>query len=120
MLVYREFALTAGGVGLAVGTGKSAFAYLSNSEYVVAELNQGEHEIFVQARSAEPSKVRVVLKAGDRVCLRTSASLGTLAKVVIPIALIATGYHFHLDEVPCLPTSELAKYKEVAITYGAN
>lgn len=109
----------AGGVSLAVGTGGSAFASLSNSDYVIADISPGEREIFVQARTAEPTKIQVKLKHGSRVCLRTSASPGTLAKVAVPITLILTGYHFYLDEVPCPSAEELAKYKLVPVSYAA-
>lgn len=117
VLVYRESAFAAGAVGLTVGRGENAFAVLSNGEKVRAHLPAGEHEIFVQARSAEPSKVRVSVKPGATICLRTSSSPGTYAKVLVPITLIATGYHFYLDEVPCPAAPELAKYKDVQVTY---
>jgi hypothetical protein len=107
----------AGGVALKVGSGASAFANLENSEKVRAMFPAGEHEIFVQARSAEPTKVRITVEKTVPVCLRTSANPNTYAKVVIPITLILTGYHFYLDQVPCPPPAELAKYKDVPVTY---
>jgi hypothetical protein len=117
VLVYRESSFIAGGVSLAVGTSGTAFASLSNSDYVVAEMSPGEREIYVQARSAEPTRVQVKLQHGSRTCLRTSASPSTVAKVAIPITLIATGYHFYLDEVPCPSTEELSKYKLLPVSY---
>jgi hypothetical protein len=77
----------------------------------------GEQEIFVQARSAEPTKVRITVEKSSPVCLRTSANPNTYAKVVIPVTLILTGYHFYLDQVPCPSPEELAKYKDVSVTY---
>ena len=117
VVVYRESAFAAGGVGLAVGSSGHAFAVLANAEKVRARMPPGEHEIFVQARSAEPTRQRVKLSPGRTVCLRTSASPSTLAKVLVPITLIATGYHFYLYEVPCPPESELGKYKDIPVTY---
>lgn len=117
VLIYRESAFAAGGVGLAVGSSGNAFAVLGNAEKVRALLPAGEQEIFVRARSAEPSKQRVKVGAGTTVCLRTSSSPSTYAKVLAPISLIVTGYHFYLDEVPCPIESELVKYKNVLVTY---
>ena len=117
VIVFRESAFAAGGVGLTVGAGASAFANLGNGEKVRALLSAGEHEIFVQARSAEPTKVRVSVQTGAPLCLRTSSSPSTYAKVIVPIALIVSGYHFYLDQIPCPSSEELAKYKDVAVTY---
>lgn len=119
-MVYRESSFIAGGVSLTVGAGTKAFASISNSEYVSANLSAGEQDIFVQARTADPTRLHLKLQPGSRVCLRTSSSPSTLAKVAIPIALIATGYHFYLDEIPCLSVEELAKYKQVFVSYEAN
>jgi hypothetical protein len=120
VLVYRESSFIAGGVSLAVGTGSAAFASISNSEYVVANLPSGDRDVFVQARTAEPTRVQLKLRHGTRTCLRTSSSPSTIAKVVVPITLMATGYHFYLDEVPCPSTEQLSKYKQVFVTYAGN
>jgi hypothetical protein len=117
VVIYRESAFAAGGVALAVGTRGSAFAVLGNAEKVQIRLSAGEHEIFVRARSAEPSRIRVNVKTGTTVCLRTSSSPDTYAKTVVPIVLMVTGYHFYLDEVPCPLHAELAKYKDVLVRY---
>jgi len=117
VVVYREAAFAAGGVALSIGSGSSAFALLANSEKVRAAFPVGKHEIYVQAGSAEPTKVRVTVQKGSVSCLRTSSSPSTYAKVVVPIVLIATGYHFYLDEVPCPPEGELSKYKDVPVSY---
>ncbi len=117
IVVFRESAFAAGGVALKVGSGTTTFAILENSEIVRAMFPVGEHEISVQARSADPSKVRITLEKSARVCLRTSANPNTYAKVVIPVTLMLTGYHFYLDQVPCPSPDELAKYKDVPVTY---
>jgi hypothetical protein len=117
VIVYRESAFAAGGVNLSVGSGNVAFASIANSEKVRATLSIGEHEIFVQARNAEPTRVRVTIRKEGLVCLRTSSSPSTYAKVAIPVTLILTGYHFYLDEVPCPQTAELSKYKDVLVSY---
>jgi len=118
-IVYRESSFIAGGVGLAVGTGKSAFAVLSNLEYVSIQLPAGAQDIFVQARTADPTRVALDLKAGSRVCLRTSSSPSAIAKAAMPIALITSGYHFYLDVVPCPSVEDLGKYKQVPVAYAA-
>lgn len=117
VLVFRESAFAAGGVGLTVGVGNVAYANIGNAEKVRAMLSAGGHEIFVQARSADPTKVRISLPKGSVVCLRTSSSPSTYAKVAVPVVLMVTGYHFYLDQVPCPSASELAKYTDVPVAY---
>ncbi len=117
VIIFREYAFAAGGVGVAVGTDKAAFAIISNDEKVRALLPVGSQELYVQARSAEPTKLHVNVQKASPVCLRTSANPNTYAKVVIPLTLIVTGYHFYLDKVPCPSSEELAKYKDVPVTY---
>jgi hypothetical protein len=117
VIVFREPAFAAGGVALSVGSGTRVFASLSNSEKVRAAFPSGEHEIYVQARSAEPTRVRVTVRNGAAVCLRTSSSPSTYAKVVVPIVLMVTGYHFYLDELPCPTAEELSKYKDAPVSY---
>jgi hypothetical protein len=117
VIVYRESAFAAGGVALSVGAGDSAFASISNSEKARATFSVGDQVIYVQARSAEPTKLKVTVRKGTAVCLRTSASPSTYAKAAVPIVLMVTGYHFYLDELPCPPAEELAKYKDVPVAY---
>lgn len=119
VLIYRESSFIASGVGLTVGTGAQAFAVLANSEYVQVSLPAGTQDIYVQARTAKPTRVALNLSHGARACLRTSASPSTAAKVLVPITLIATGYHFYLDEVPCPSADMLAKYKVVPVSYAS-
>ena len=118
LLIYRESSFIAGAVSLTVGVGSDAFATIDNSEYVRVQLAPGQHEIFVRARMADPTRLRISLARDARVCIRTSASPNTLAKVVIPVTLIARGYHFYLDEVPCPDDTVLAKYKLVPVNYA--
>ncbi len=120
VIVFRESSFIAAGVSLTVGAGNVAFARISNSEYVSANLPAGEQDIFVQARSAEPTIVHLSLKHGSRVCLRTTSSSDTVAKVFVPITLMATGYHFDLDEVPCPSADGFAKYTQVPVNYIAH
>lgn len=117
VVVFRESAFAAGGVDLTVGVGSVAYANIGNTEKVRALLPPGDHEIFVRARSSDPTKVRISLQKGAVVCLRTSSNPNTLAKVLVPVVLIATGYHFFLDEVPCPSADQLVKYKDVSVSY---
>jgi H+/gluconate symporter-like permease len=120
VVVFREPSFIAAGVSLTVGTGSSAFAYIWNSEYVSVNLPTGEQEIFVQASIANPTRVRLTLQPESRICLRTVASPSTLAKVLVPVILMATGYGFFLDEVPCPSAEDLAKFKQVTVNYAVN
>jgi len=117
VIVFRESAFVAGAVSLTVGSGADAFASIGNSEKVRAMFPTGERDIYVQARSAKPTRLRVVVNKNMPVCLRTSSSPSAYAKVIVPIVFMATGYHFYLDEVPCPPAEELAKYKDVPVAY---
>lgn len=117
IVVYRESSFVAGAVSLSVGVNDRRFANLSNSELARARLPAGPNEVLVQARSAEPTRVKVQVEPGQTLCLRTSASPSTLAKVAVPVVLMATGYHFYLDPLPCPEAAELAKYKQVPVTY---
>ncbi len=117
VVVYRESSFIAGGVSLTVGVNGKAIANISNSDKIRALLPAGEHEIFVQARSATPTKVKIQLDPGATVCLRTSSSASTLAKVAVPITLIASGYYFYLDQISCPAKADLDKYKEVPVAY---
>lgn len=67
VLFFRESAFIAGGVPLTVGADGAAFAEVRNGHLVRALLAAGEHEIFVQARSAEPTKLQVVARAGSTI-----------------------------------------------------
>jgi hypothetical protein len=117
VVIYRESAFVAGGISLTVGANANAFAYLSNGEQVLVSLPTGDQEIFVRAKTSNPTRVRIVVKRGERICLRTSSNPNTIAKVIVPIVLMITGYDFYLDVVPCMPPDELAKYKLVPVTY---
>jgi hypothetical protein len=117
VVVYREWAFAAGGIPLTVGVKDGGFVLLSNSEKVTARFPPGDHEVFVQARSSEPTRLRLTVKNGEVLCLRTSASPSTYGKVALPPILMITGYAFYLDEVPCPSHDELSKYKEVGPSY---
>jgi len=117
VIVFREPAFLAGGLTLAVGVDATAFANIGNGEQVVAALPVGDHEIFVRTWTAEPTKLRIKVQPGARLCLRTTANPSTAAKVVVPVVLMTTDYRFFLDPVPCPAAGELAKYKLVPVTY---
>ncbi len=117
VVIYRVYAFNAGGVSLTVGTGGQAFANLNNTEYVAAFVPPGSRPFFVQARSADPTTFTVELKPGERACLKTEADPGNLGKVLLPPLLIATGYRFTLEQVPCPSEGEFAKYKRVNVEY---
>ena len=117
VIIFREYAFAAGGMGLKVGADDKVFAMLDNNEKVRASFPTGSHEYFVQARSAEATRLRIDIRKGATVCLRTSASSDTYLKVVVPVTLMLTGYHFYLSQIPCPPPEELAKYKDVEVSY---
>lgn len=117
VLVFREPAFAAGGVSLSVGVDGKRFVNLDNGEKSVARISAGTHEILVQARSAEPTRLQITADKQQQICLRTSASPGTYAKAALPPVLMITGYHFYLDQVPCPDAAELSKYKDIPVAY---
>lgn len=117
VLVFRENAMAASLVSLTVGVNGQAFAMLGNDDKVSVALPPGPADVFVQARSAEPTRVRVDLAHGSTVCLRTSANPSAFAKALVPIALMTKGYHFYLDQVPCPAEDVLSRYKSVPVAY---
>ena len=119
VLVFRVSAFSAGGVALSVGVDAAVYAEIRNDEYVSVYVAPGNHAFFVQARSnGEPAAVSHDLKAGERRCLRTTAdSMTNLARNVHPGNLMANGYGFALQEVPCPPADMLAKYGRVEVEY---
>lgn len=120
VLVFRESSMIAGGIPLTVGADSAAFAALRNGEYVRVLLAAGDREVFVRARNAKPTKISIGLMQGSTTCFRASASPSTIAKVIVPGALLATGYHFFLEEMPCPGADELAKYRVVDVKYASN
>ena len=117
VVIFRESAFNAGGVGVSFGADEQAFVTLGNSEYASIFIPPGTYKFFVRARSADPTTLSQTLKAGDRRCLRTVADPSNLAKVVIPIVMMASGYGFLLEELPCPSGDQLAKYSRVDVEY---
>lgn len=119
VVIYRESSFIAGAVPLAVGADSNAFASIGNSEYVRALLAPGKHEIFVRARSAEPTRLNISVALSGHVCLKTRSSSDTIAKVLVPPVLMASGYHFDLEEVSCPSETALEKYTLVPVSYAS-
>jgi hypothetical protein len=117
VIIFREHAFAASLVDVTVSTGASRIAVLANNEKTTVSLPLGTNEISTQARSAQPTKVQVLVKKEAPVCLRTSASPSTYPKAILFPALIVTGYYFYLDEIPCPSQAELSKYKDVQVVY---
>ena len=84
VLIYRAYAFNAGGVSLSVGIDGAAFAILGNSEYVTAWVAAGKHQVFVQARSADPTTLTVDARPRERVCLKTEADPATWERCCFP------------------------------------
>jgi hypothetical protein len=119
VVILRDRALNAGGVGLTFGVDEQAYLTLSNGDYASVYVTPGTHRFFVQARSADPAVLSVDLKAGERRCLRTVADVANLGRAVVPLALMTMGYSFLLDEVKCPSNEELAKRPRVDVEYNA-
>jgi hypothetical protein len=118
VIVLRDRALNAGGVGLTFGVDEQAYLTLSNGDYASVYVTPGLHRFFVQARSAEPTVLSVELKPGERRCLRTVADAANLGRAVVPLALMTMGYSFLLDEVKCPSAEQLSKRSRVDVEYG--
>ena len=117
IVIYRESSFNAGGVSLAVGIDGQAFATLGNSDYAAMFVRPGTYNFFVRARTAEPTTLKLEAKAGERRCLKTVADSTNVAKILIPIVLMASGYNFTLEEVKCQSESELAKLTRINVEY---
>lgn len=118
MIVFRESAMAARFVGLTVGVNGKPFANLDNAEKLRVSLPANEEQkVFVQARQAKPTELKLTLEPGAVVCLHTQADGDAFVKALIPLALMQSGYGFSLKQVPCPPDSDLASYKEVPVNY---
>lgn len=120
LLVYRTPSFVAGGVTAAVGSAGKAFAHLDNADYVVARLAPGDREVFVQARSAKPTLLRLSLRAGARTCVRVAPDFSAQAKAMSAGALTSTGYAFVADTVACPTAAGLAGYKAKEVRYAGS
>ena len=117
VVIYRESSFNAGGVSLALGIDGEAFATLSNSDYAAVYIPPGTYSFFVRARSAEPTTLKLEIKASQRRCMKTAADSENMIKVLVPVAMMVSGYRFTLDEVPCPSNGELAKLSRVTVEY---
>lgn len=120
VVIYRESSFNAGGVPLAVGADGQAFAVLSNSEYAAVFVSPGTHSFYVRARTAEPTTLTLEVKVSERRCMKTVADSSNLAKVIVPMALMVSGYRFILEEVRCPSDAELTKLSRVNVEYQSN
>lgn len=118
VIVFRESAMAARFVGLTVGVNGKPFANLDNEEKLRVTLPANEEQkVFVQARQAKPTELKLTLEPGAVVCLHTQADADAFVKALVPLALMQSGYGFSLKQVPCPSDSDLASYKEVPVNY---
>lgn len=117
IVAIRESSFNAGGVSASFGADGETYVGLSNSEYASIFIGPGTYNFFVRARTADPTILNLVVKVGERRCLKTGADSTNLAKVLVPVWLMSSGYRFVLEEVKCPTDVELAKYTRVSVGY---
>lgn len=121
LLIFRTSSFFAGGVTAAIGIKNTAFVHLDNKEYAVVQLPEGDHEIFVRARSAQPNVIPTKLQAGQKTCMRIRADAAdTISNMRIPSGLLRNGYSFIPFIIECPDETVLKSYKLIPVNYVAN
>ncbi|MCX2802495.1 hypothetical protein OQJ68_11930 [Microbulbifer thermotolerans] len=117
LLVYRESAFNAGGVGLIFGADSRDYVKLGNSDYSEIELKNGHYKFFVRSDQADkPYILAEELKAGDKKCLKAYANPANLGKALVPLAYYMS-HTFLLEKIECPSEEELSKYRKVPVKY---
>jgi len=122
VLVYRSPAFAAGGVSLTVGVDGKAFAHLSQSEYVIADLAPGERSLFVRARTGIPTTYPLSLVRGQRACLEASPEGRDIFAQAFSggAVLRSEGYAFYIVPITCPTADRLGQLTRVSVSYSAN
>jgi hypothetical protein len=100
LLVYRESAFLAGGVGLYVGESDKYFFVLDNSEYAKVKIDAGEYVFQAKAHASPASELRVTVKPDQLTCLKGKPNSAVAAAMMIPI-VGNTVSSFVLEQVEC-------------------
>ncbi|MEJ6006173.1 hypothetical protein WG899_11485 [Paucibacter sp. AS339] len=122
VLVYRSPAFAAGGVSLTVGVDGKAFAYLSQSEYVIADLAPGERSLFVRARTGVPTTYPLSLVRGQRACLKATPESEDIFHQAFSggAVLRSEGYAFYIVPITCPTADRLGQLTRVSVSYAAS
>ena len=117
VLVYREPAMNAAGIGMVFGADENDYVALNNTQYARLDVSPGSHTFFVRSTQADkPFSLTVELGANESKCLKAYANPTNMGKALLPFAYYM-GNTFLLELTPCLTPEELAKYSPVVIEY---
>jgi hypothetical protein len=117
LLVYRESAFNAGGVGLIFGADGQDYTALGNSQYAQVYLTPGPYQFFARSTQGDrPYVLPLNMATSQRICLKAYANPANLAKAVLPLAYYF-GHTFLLEQVACPTAEELAKYSQEPVEY---
>jgi hypothetical protein len=118
VLVYRESAFNAGGIGMVFGANKVDFLEMGNNTYVEIPLRAGEYELFVRSTQADqPYVLKTALAPADKKCFRAYANPSNIGKAVLLPFAYYMGHTFLLDEVACPAAEALANYTRKEAQY---
>lgn len=110
LLVFREPALLAGGMGLYFGESDKYFFILENGEYSRVKIDAGEHVFQAKAHASPAFDLKVDVKTGKTTCIKGKANPKVAGVVLIPLVgnMVSS---FMLEEVECPSDDVLKSYK---------
>ena len=118
ILVYRESALNAGGMGLIFGVNGDDYVKLRNDSYSFMYLKSGSYDLFVRSDQADQSyTLSVDLETGEKQCFRAYPNPSNIAKAIFLGLAYYMGNTFLLEKSECMTEDELKEYRSIAVQY---
>ncbi len=110
LLVFREPAFLAGGMGLYFGESDKYFFVLDNSQYYRIKINSGRHIFQAKAHASPAFDLEVDAKAESTICIKGKANPTVAGAVLIPFLgnMVSS---FMLEQVDCPNDDALKAYK---------
>ena len=110
LLVFRESASLAAGMGLYFGESDNYFFVLSNDEYARVKIDAGGHLFQAKAHASPAFELKLNLDPGKTTCIKGHANTAAAGAMLIPI-IGNTVSSFVLEEVDCPSEGVLKTYK---------
>ncbi len=110
LLVFREPAFLAGGMGLYFGESEKYFFVLDNAQYSRIKINAGRYIFQAKAHASPAFELEVDAKAESTTCIKGKANPTVAGAVLIPFLgnMISS---FMLEQVDCPNDDALKAYK---------